>query len=371
LNILIAITNGDRGGAQEHLRLIAEGLKHRGHTVAVLVQQPSDLAGLLADVGVTTVRWRHITRAPHPVRDLRARAELGRLVRKVRPDVLHVQSAKAGVLGRGLLKPPRGVTVFTCHHASFGPGRKWSHRLIGRPVEQLSLPLVDGVISDGARDMPMLRKLAPRTPVYLVRNAVPPVVDTWTDHDPPPHTAVWVARMAHPKDPIQAVHAWRHVVAAVPDARLVMCGTGPLADRLRKEIEHSPVRASIDYRGRVPSVAEVLAEGSVFLLATQVEGGCTMATLEAMSAGLVPVISDAGDAFLYTHSGSGEVVARNSPRALAAAVVGLFRDHERLRTMRRRAAQFAREDWTVDDMVDATVDVYRSVLHRSNCAGRD
>ena len=62
------------------------------------------------------------------------------------------------------------------------------------------------------------------------------------------------------------------------------------------------------------------------------------------------------------------MVARNSPRALAAAVVGLFGDHDRLRAMRRRAAQFAREDWTVDDMVDATVEVYRSVLHRSNCA---
>lgn len=371
MKVLIAITNGDRGGAQEHLRLIAGGLRDRGHQVTVLVRQPSDLAGLLAGAGIAVVPWRHITRAPHPVRDVRARHELARLIRALRPDVLHVQSAKAGVLGRGLLRPPRGVTVFTCHHASFGPGRKWSHRLIGRPIEQLSLPLVNGVISDGARDMPMLRKLAPQTPVHLVRNAVPPVVETWDDVDPPPHTAIWVARMAHPKDPIQAVHAWRHVVADVPDARLVMCGTGPLADQVRSAIDRSPVRASIDYRGRVPDVAAVLAEGSVFLLATQVEGGCTMATLEAMSAGLVPVISDAGDAFLYTHSGSGEVVARNSPRALGAAVVDLFGDHDRLRTMRRRAAQFAREDWTVDDMVDATVAVYRSVLHRSHCAGRD
>ena len=305
------------------------------------------------------------------MRDLRARRELAQLVRTLRPDVLHVQSAKAGVLGRGLLRPPRGVTIFTCHHASFGPGRKWSHRLIGRPVEQLSLPLLDGLISDGARDMPMLRKLAPRTPIHLVRNAVPPVLPEWDDADPPPHVAVWVARMAHPKDPLQAVRSWRHVVAAVPDARLVMCGTGPLADDVRREIDRSPVKASIDYRGRVPDVAAVLAEGSVFLLATQVEGGCTMATLEAMSVGLVPVISDAGDAFLYTHSGAGEVVARNSPRTLAAAVVGLFTDHDRLRTMRRRAARFSREDWTVDDMVDATVAVYRSVLEGADCATVD
>lgn len=365
MNILYAITNGDRGGAQEHVRLIAGGLHQRGHRVTVLVEHPSDLAALLTDAGVPVVPWRHITREPDPVADLRARRELARLIADIGPDVLNLNSSKAGVVGRGLLRPPRGVTIFTCHHASFGPGRKWSHRLIGRPIEQVSLPLVDAVISVGARDIPLIRKLAPRTPVHLVRNAVPPAVEHWDDVDPPPHVAVWVARMAHPKDPLQAVNAWRHVVAEVPDARLVMCGTGPLSDKVRQAISRSPVSASIDYRGRVPNVAGVLREGSVFLLATQVEGGTTMATMEAMSAGLVPVMSDAGDAFLHTHSGAGEVVARNAPRALAAAVVGLFTDHERLRRMRHRASRFAREDWTVDDMVETTIDVYRQVLERN------
>ena len=89
-----------------------------------------------------------------------------------------------------------------------------------------------------------------------------------------------------------------------------------------------------------------------------------MATLEAMTAGLVPVMSDAGDAFLLTHAGCGVVTARNAPRALAAAVVELLGDPGRLRDMRHRAVEFTRS-WTVDDMVSATEAVYRSVLDRS------
>jgi glycosyltransferase involved in cell wall biosynthesis len=329
--------------------------------VCVLVERPSDLGDRLDELGVQSERWRSIVRNPSPIRDVAARRELRRTVARIRPDVLHVHSAKAGVLGRGILVPPHGVTVYTCHHAPFGPGRRLSHRVLARPVEQLTLRYTHGIISVGARDMPMLRRLAPGVPVVLVRNAVPAPAAPPDLDGPPPEVAVWVARMAHPKDPVQAVKAWEHVVAARPDARLVMVGTGPLDRALRTAIADSPVRGSIDHRGRVPSVQAVLAEGSIYLLATQVEGGTTMATLEAMTEGLVPVMSDAGDAFLYTHAGCGVVVARNAPAALGAAVAELFSHPSRLQEMRHRALAFTRA-WTVDDMVAATEDVYRTVL---------
>ena len=142
-------------------------------------------------------------------------------------------------------------------------------------------------------------------------------------------------------------------------------GHGSARRRATHPHRRQPAKASIDYRGRVPSVQDTLAEGSVYLLATQVEGGTTMATLEAMTAGLVPVMSDAGDAFLLTHSDCGLVVARNAPRTLAAAVVELLDDPERLQAMRHRAVEFTRA-WTVDDMVGGTEAVYRAVLDRSS-----
>ena len=233
MKVLFAITNGDRGGAQEHVLLLCRGLVDRGHVVTVLVTEPSDLAARLLELGVAIEPWPSIVRNPSPVRDVSARRELRRAVDRHRPDVLHVHSAKAGVLGRGVLAPPAGVTIYTCHHAPFGPGRRFTHRVLARPVEQLTLRYTHGIISVGARDMPMLRRLAPGVPVELVRNAVP-VTDPPPDlAGPPPEVAVWVARMAHPKDPLQAVEAWEHVVADRPAAKLIMVGTGPLADTLR------------------------------------------------------------------------------------------------------------------------------------------
>ena len=89
-----------------------------------------------------------------------------------------------------------------------------------------------------------------------------------------------------------------------------------------------------------------------------------MATLEAMTAGLVPVMSDAGDAFLLTHADCGVVIARNAPRAFGrGASVELLGDPGRLQACGTGRSSSPRS-WTVDDMVAATEDVYRSVLAR-------
>ena len=103
-----------------------------------------------------------------------------------------------------------------------------------------------------------------------------------------------------------------------------------------------------------------------------IEGGITMATLEALSQGLVPIMSDAGDAFLLEHARCGIVCAKGDQRGTTAAIVALLRDHHRIIEMRERALRFAREDWTARDMVIATEAWYRSVssMHRPGASTR-
>lgn len=369
MRVLFAITRGEIGGAQEHVRILASGLLDRGHEIGVAVEHPSVLGDVLGAAGAKVLPWSSIERDLDPLADLRARRELRDIVRGFQPDVLHLHSSKAGLLGRRLVRPPQGVVLLTCHHAPYGPGRKWTHRVLTRPIDQVALPLLDGILSVGARDMPLMRKLAPKVPMRLVRNAVPFEGEPRSPVDPVP-IALWVARMRHPKDPLQAVAAWEIVVRARPEARLVMCGEGPLLDPLRRRVERSSARNNIEVLGRVPDLAIHQEQASIYLLATDVEGGTTMATLEAMTNGLVPVMNDAGDAFLLDHARAGIVVGRRSPRALAHAVLGLLNDPTRLREMRERALEFSRESWSVDDFVGSTDEFYGERLAAASRGAR-
>lgn len=362
MRILFAITRGEVGGAQEHVRILAAALASDGHDVGLLVEHPSSLAASLAGEGVDVFPWRSIARNVDPLSDLAARREIKAVVGTYRPEVLHLHSAKAGLLGRGLRRG-QCATVYTCHHAAFGPGRQWSHRIVARPAEQLTLPSLDGIISVGARDVPLLRKLAPRTPIRLIRNAVPWKGEPLSPEVPGPH-ALWVARMRRPKDPLQVVAAWERVTKVVSEAQLTMCGDGPLAERLKARIARSPARRNIAYYGEVPSLAEHQRQATLFVLATDVEGGITMATLEAMTQGLVSIVSDAGDAWLHEVLGTGVVVPTRSPDVMAEATTALLQDPKRVGVMRKRAIEYARTSWTIDDMFRSTADFYLTLLRK-------
>jgi glycosyltransferase involved in cell wall biosynthesis len=363
MRIMFAITKGEVGGAQEHLRILAQGLLERGNHVALVVTPGSELAESVQSLGATTFAWQSISANAAPLANLSARRELRAAVLKWDPDVLHLYSSVAGAVGCRILRPPRGITIFTCHHAPFGKGRTWKNRVLSRPVAHATLPRMDGIITDGNRDLPVLRNIAKRVPFAVVRNAVPTLGPPKSGGRLGP-SAIWVARLAHPKDPLMAVSAWERVVTRTPEAMLTICGSGPLAEALQARVSQSPARSNIEIAGFVPDTSSLVKRASIFLLISKVEGGTTMATLEAMSQGLVPVITDVGDSDLLTSNECGVVVGSYDPDSIADSVVGLMSDPERYSLLRANALRFARER-TTDDFVDETFEFYGRVQDRA------
>jgi glycosyltransferase involved in cell wall biosynthesis len=363
MRILFAITKGEVGGAQEHVRILARQLVGRGHSVGIVVTDPSPLADSSRSFGASVFGWPSVVGRVAPVADLRARRELRRVVRQFEPDVFHLHSSKAGAVGAGLLTPPKGVTVFTCHHAPFGPGRLWRHRVVARPVEHIALPRMHGIISDGVRDVPALLRVAPQVPIQVIPNSVSAPDEALSPANPRP-AALWVARLAHPKDPLLAVTAWERVIERHPEATLVMCGAGPLGPALDARLMASKAAARIQRPGFVESLDGLYARSSLFVLPTRVEGGLTMATLEAMSHGLVPVVSDAGDAFLLDNLNCGVWVSKRGADAFANAVIRLLDHPDRIRHLRTNALRYVRSIWTVDDHCAETERFYEEVLDR-------
>ena len=360
MKVLFAITKGEVGGAQAHIRILAAGLMSRGWSVGILTEPRSRLAAELRDLGADLHDWPHITRNPHPTNDVRARRELRTVLQIERPDVLHLHSSKAGTLGRGLTGGTETATIYTCHHAAFGPGRQWSHRVSARPIEQVTLPLVDGIISVGARDVPLLSKIARAVPVEVIRNAVD-VPPRPLGAPPGTPTAIWVARLKRPKRIDVAIKVWERVVEQRADARLIICGSGPLEANARDLASRSSARDNIEVLGFVADLDKIYAQASVFFLSSMAEGGLTMATLEAMTHGLIPVVSDVGDASLLLIERAGFVAMRNDVRSHAAAVLQAFA-HRDAAEISKRAMTYSTTRWSTTDMVAATVSFYEQVI---------
>jgi phosphatidylinositol alpha-1,6-mannosyltransferase len=145
-----------------------------------------------------------------------------------------------------------------------------------------------------------------------------------------PPTVLLIGRVepGWPKGQGILVSLWPRVVAAVPDARLLLVGKGPALEALRELARRSPAAASIDVAGFVPEaeIEAVWARASVFAMPSLTEG-FGLVFIEAMRRGL-PVIASRADAGREVNldGKTGYTLARENEGELADALVALLRE---------------------------------------------
>lgn len=98
------------GGSQENTVLSCEGQARLGHEVHLAFGPIYGPEGSLLDRvrafrgpdgrSIETHEVPDLVREVSPARDLRARQQLGALIRRLDPDIVHTHSSKAGILGR-------------------------------------------------------------------------------------------------------------------------------------------------------------------------------------------------------------------------------------------------------------------------------
>jgi len=134
-------------------------------------------------------------------------------------------------------------------------------------------------------------------------------------------TIVFVGRGDDPRKNVGLLlDAWPEIRASIPGARLRLVGRPPAV----------PLPAGAEAVGYVESVAEAVRTASLFVLPSLQEGfGIVVA--EALACGVPAIVTaSGGPEELIAESGGGMVLPDFAPATLAAAVVALLGDQERL-----------------------------------------
>ncbi|MGE9695111.1 glycosyltransferase [Streptomyces sp. CH6] len=261
-------------------------------------------------------------RAPGPA--LRAEtAGLRRVIDAVRPQLLHLHSAKAGLAARLVV---RGAlpTVFQPHAWSFeaagGPvgafarhweryAARWTDRLLcvseaeRRTGEQAGVRGAFSVLPNGV-DLTAFRPEGGR---YAYGDGAPLVV--------------CVGRLCRQKGQDVLLRAWPAVREAVPGARLVLVGDGPDEAELRQQAGEG-----VAFVGAARDCARWYRAADLVVLPSRWEG-MALAPLEAMACGRALVLTDTGGAreSLPDAALPYSLVPPEEPGALTAALTRLLR----------------------------------------------
>ncbi len=357
------------GGVAGHVADLFSGLTERGHE-AVLCGPGLPSASLLA-AGVPPdaphVRL-DMERAITPRTDLHALARLVRIVRAVKPDVVHAHSSKAGALARlGKLALPRVPVLYTPHGYAFnGFFERERERIVYREIERALARLTDCVTAVCAAEGRLAASVGPPDRVRVVHNGI----------DIPPEGAVdrRVSALAQRSPVICAITQLRPgkgvetlidalpaVLARHPDAVVAIAGDGPLRATLVAQARARGVEAAVHFLGEHPDPLSVLRGAGIFLLTSWAES-FPYAILESMAVGLPIVSSDVGgvgEALSDRHSGL--LVPARNPGATAHALIELLDDGELRTRLGAEARRTVTERFTSAAMVEGVLAAYRSV----------
>ena len=133
--ILYIITKSEWGGAQRYVFDLAENFQSKGYQVTVASGFDSGkqnaLHTKLDENDIKSYRLKNLVRQISLFKDLAAYFELKKLIRNIKPDVLHLNSSKAGIIG-ALAGKHAGVKkiVYTVHEFVFNePLSVWQKML--------------------------------------------------------------------------------------------------------------------------------------------------------------------------------------------------------------------------------------------------
>ena len=291
-----------------------------------------------------------LTRDISPTKEWSAFRDIQEIVRSERPDILHVNSSKAGILGAlagRLVGVP--LIIFTAHGWAFNEDRPvwqklslkilhWltvllSHRTIAVSNQvkmQMNWPFVQHkiiVIHNGRAIDNLFSYDEGRT---FIINKEPRLREFQSDF--------WTMTIAE-LHPVKRHEAMIEVMKKMADSdvnvRHLIIGDGETQEMLRTQIDALGLQEHVFLLGRIDEASRYLRAADLFVLASRSEG-LPYVLIEALQAGVPIVATKVGGIPEVVEDGvSGILTEPLDNKALFEAILSLIRDGD---TRRRLAA---------------------------------
>ena len=384
VRVLRVIARLNMGGPALHVAYLTAGLAKRGYDTTLvagsLARGEDSMAFVADELGIEVERIDELHREISPLRDAVAIVRLARVIRRVRPHILHTHTAKAGAVGRlaallaGDARPPIVVHTFHGHvlRGYFDPLRTAGFRLLERWLATKTTALV--AVSPQVRDDLVSLGVAPRERFVVVRVGIELEQRVAAERDgrgesrrvlgigPDRFAVGWIGRMTGVKRTDDVLRAFRRLRDRGVDACLCMVGDGPDRPAIERRAHELGLMRDTLFLGYQEEVAPFYAAFDAMILPS-INEGTPVSAIEALAAGRPVVATRVGGVPDVVREGeNGFLVEAGDVDALAERLAQLAADPE----LRERlgAAGCARvvPRYSVERLVDDIDLLYRSLL---------
>lgn len=311
-----------------------------------------------------TIRIDGLGRAVKPWSDASALFELSSLIDRVRPDIVHTHTAKAGVIGRIAARRsrhrPKLVHTYHGHllHGYFGRAKTQAVVAVERQLARKTDVLV--TVGETVRDDLLQAGIGSASKYEVIYPGVelgtlPSKDEARRMLDVPSESFVvgYLGRLTKIKRPDRFVEIVHRLAPAFPNIEFVVAGSGDMADVVARAAKKLPIRM-LGWRSDVETV---LAASDALLLTSDNEG-TPLSVLQALRAGLPVVASDVGCLPEIVRDGQTGLLAPPTAEDLSERLGQVLANSGLSEAMGRAGALDAQERFSIDTWVRGHEDLY-------------
>ena len=387
MKIVHIITRFIRGGADENTLYSCNGQAALGHDVYLLYgrENHADILGKLHP-GVKLIRVKSLVRQISPFNDFRALLDIHFHLSKIRPDIVHTHTSKAGFVGRVAAKTSRSPIIIHGVHILPFLNVKPLQKLAYLACEKILSPVTDAFVdvSAGMKKECLAKQIGKDNnhfvipsgmDVTLFQNAKPITLGELKDTFPEPvmgwanaKLILMVAAFEERKRQLEFLDVFARIVQSNPEACLLLAGSGPLETAISTKIEALGLTGHVRIIGFRSDVARWIKTAQFCILSSEREGLPRVVVQYALGGKPIIATDLPGIDFIVQNNVTGYRV--NSVEEMEAPIHHLLNDSAISTQLETGVSNVDLSPWSVSYMIEKLEELYLSLWSRKIGTGR-
>lgn len=369
LKVIHLITKGSPfGGAQNYVYTLATNLPKDRFESIVLTGHGEELMSRLTKAGIHVEHIPHLIRDINPLGEIKAFIALTKRLKELKPDILHTNSSKAGLLGAlagRIARVPR--IIFTGHGWASNEKHPWVIRKCFLVLHWVTILLSHRTICVSKKTKnDVSGPLAIRNKTCVVYNGIQPF-ETLDRTTAQTHLreatgveatdALWLGTIAE----LHANKGLDLIITALKDITtpflFFIIGGGEKKAQLKALIKDFHLEDKVFLLGNMPDAKKYLKAFDVFTLTSRTEA-LPYTILEAGMAELPVIASRVGGISEIITNGTDGVLVRPTPEDITEGLLHITSQPQKRSLYADNLKQKIAKDFSLEQQIRQTIKVY-------------
>ncbi len=376
VQLLFVITQGHWGGAQKYVLDLVTSLSPATYNVSIAVgAEDIETFKQKIPTSVSLYPLTHLKRNISPLHDLLAIHELKKLYQKLQPDIVHLNSSKAGILG-SLARTKNTKIVYTAHGWVFLEPLTAIRKTLYRLLEQHTATKKDAIIvlSEEDKTVATTKLHIAEQKLHTIPLGIAPITflnrtlarEKISAYDPDiKRDQLWSLTIANhytTKGLDILIDAISQLTPPQQNIfQSLIIGDGPERTHLKEKIKQHHLEHNIFLLPHISDAAQLLMAADLFILPSRKEG-LPYTLLEALQAGIPLIATQVGGIpSLLQKNLRATLIPPENFTALQEALQKILTNPQNFQTLPTQNTKESTQD-SLSQMVNKTTDLYSDLL---------